>query len=297
MGSAGLAQGIQTMKRTVGAAALILIMAGSALSCLPAVAAGPAALKADQIQIAYLPPKNPEHRPIYEIVQERRILERFKDYLEPLQLPGPLLLKIDGCDGESNAWYEESEHAVTICYEYLAEILSNAPKETTPSGVTRQDALVGPVVEVFLHEIAHAIFDMLNVPILGREEDAADQVASYLLLRFEKNEARSTVIGVAYMYGKEAQSQTPGLKQFANVHGLPAQRFYNLLCMAYGADPQLFGDLVQKGYLPETRAEGCEDEYRQIDFAVRKLIMPYIDQKLKNDPARKKKLLKPAGQP
>jgi hypothetical protein len=27
-----------------------------------------------------------------------------------------------------------------------------------------------------------------------------------------------------------------------DVHGTPAQRFYNLLCIAYGADAQLFGD-------------------------------------------------------
>ena len=41
----------------------------------------------------------------------------------------------------------------------------------------------------------------------------------------------------------------------------PVQRFYNLLCMAYGSDPQTFGDLVDKGYLPQARAKGCRTEY------------------------------------
>src|SRR5688572_32230290 len=50
----------------------------------------------------------------------------------------------------------------------------------------------------------------------------------------------------------------------AGEHGTPAQRFYNLVCIAYGADAQLFADLVQKGYLPKERAEGCAEEYQQV---------------------------------
>jgi hypothetical protein len=44
------------------------------------------------------------------------------------------------------------------------------------------------------------------------------------------------------------------LEAFSEVHGAPMQRFYNLLCMAYGADRETFGDLVTNGYLPQARA-------------------------------------------
>jgi len=49
-------------------------------------------------------------------------------------------------------WYDEG--FVTVCYEYLADILKNAPEDTLPSGITRQDAILGPFVDVFLHERA-----------------------------------------------------------------------------------------------------------------------------------------------
>jgi hypothetical protein len=275
-------------------APLVSLAATCAILLMPPALAGQAAtLKPNRVKIAYVAPTNDEHKPIYEIVTKRRVLERFRDYLKPLRLPGPLLLKIEGCDGVSNAWFEEEDRAVTVCYEYLAEILANAPKETTPAGVTAQDALVGPAVEVFLHEIAHATFSMLKVPILGREEDAADQVAAYLLLQLDKEEARRTVAGVAYMYGTEMLSQNPGLKEFADVHGLSAQRFYNLLCMAYGADSDRFGDVVQEGYLPESRAEVCEDEYKQVDHAMRRLITPYLDPAIRKQAP--KKWLRPAN--
>jgi Putative metallopeptidase len=74
------------------------------------------------------------------------------------------------------------------------------------------------------------------VPIMGREEDAADQFAAYLLLQFAKDDARRLILGVAYAYNVDASKPVPPKKNpFADEHGLPAQRFYNVLCMAYGA--------------------------------------------------------------
>ena len=129
----------------------------------------------------------------------------------------------------------------------------------------RWTQFIGPLFDTCLHEFAHALFDMLKVPVLGREEDAADQVAAYINLQFGKAEARRLIMGTAYAYANEAERAAPlSLKQFADEHGTPAQRAYNVLCIAYGADPELFGDLVSKGYLPKKRAEGCGDEYGQI---------------------------------
>ena len=119
--------------------------------------------------------KNPAHEALSRMLKERQVLEKFKEFLSPLRLPRALRLKLQGCDGVSNAWY--GDDAITVCYEYIDDILRNAPEEKTPAGVTRADAIVGPTLEVFLHEVGHAVFDYLDVPILGREEDAADQFA------------------------------------------------------------------------------------------------------------------------
>jgi hypothetical protein len=60
------------------------------------------------------------HQPIYERLKQVRALERLQTLLSPLRLPRPLLLKVSGCDGVSNAWYDEG--FVTVCYEFLAWI-------------------------------------------------------------------------------------------------------------------------------------------------------------------------------
>jgi hypothetical protein len=255
----------------------LLILIGASLNSEPAAAGKSPILRADRIEISYVPPKNSAHEAIFQLLKERRTLEKFKGLLSALRLPRALLLKVEGCDGESNAWY--GDDAVTVCYEYLEDILRNAPKETTPAGVTRMDAIMGPTLEVFLHEVGHAVFDYLSVPVLGREEDAADQFAAYVLLQFAESDARRLIYGVGFSYNIDASKPSTKKNPFADEHGLPAQRFYNVLCMAYGADSKLFADLVDKGYLPSERAEGCADEYEQVIKALNKLIGPYIDQK------------------
>jgi hypothetical protein len=256
---------------------VLLVVIGASLHSNSATAQKPAKLRSDRIQISYVPPKNPAHAPVFQLLKERQVLEKFKELLSPLRLPRALRLKVEGCDGVSNAWFEDN--AITVCYEYIDDILRNAPQETTPAGVTRADAIVGPTLEVFLHEVGHAVFDYLRVPVLGREEDAADQFAAYLLLEFAKSDARRLIAGVAYAYHLDASKPTTKKNPFADEHGLPAQRLYNVLCTAYGADSKLFADVVEKGYLPQERAEGCEGEYGQLVWAMTKLIRPYIDQK------------------
>lgn len=236
-----------------------------------------AAAPADQIAVAYDAPKNPAHQPIYELLTRRRSLDRIRQLLAPFRLPHQLLIKVAGCDGVSNAWYDK--RTITICYEYLDDIERNAPEDTSPEGVSRIDALVGPFYDVVLHEFAHALFDLLKVPILGREEDAADQVSAYIMLHFGRTERRRLIVGTAYAYTRDfpASDMRRDRTYFAGEHGTPQQRYYNLLCIAYGADQQAFADFVTKSKLPEDRAAGCSDEYKALVRAFRTLIGPHID--------------------
>ena len=118
---------------------------------------------------------------------------------------------------------------------------------------------------------------MLKIPVFGREEDAADQLAAFILLQFGKDAARRTLTGTAHFWGSMSVNQKLEHSDFADVHGVAAQRFYNVLCIAYGAERDLFNDFVQKGLLPKDRAANCEGEYRQIVRAYVELVAPHVD--------------------
>src|SRR6476619_1744169 len=175
-----------------------MILAGALLVAWPAAAQPPALSPSDQIRISYGVPKDPSHQPIYLRLQKRRVLEDLRDFLSPLRLPAPLTIKIESCSGVVNAYY--ANQAVTICYEYIAWIHQVARKVTLSNEISLEDAVVGPFVDVLLHELSHAIFDMLKIPLFGREEDAADQLAAFVLLQFGNDVARRTVTGAALLF-------------------------------------------------------------------------------------------------
>lgn len=253
--------------------AIVLAVAGIVMSAA-SVAARPA-----DIRIVYGPPSDAAQQAMLRNLQDRKALEKVRDRLGDIRLPRVLTIKIADCHGEVDASYESADATVTICYEYLAylqDLARNLPPAALREGLTPETYLTGPFLEVVLHELAHALFDLKKIPILGREEDAADQVAAFTLMRLGSEEARRAVAAIAVMYASEAKSAEAEATDFANEHSLPAQRFYNLLCISYGADRKTFGDLVEKGYLPPARAEQCAAEYQQVAYAFQQLIAPHL---------------------
>ena len=268
--------GIVYVKGAMMKTALAIAVAGMILITAMAIPAF-AASKTNRVSIRYVPPKNPAHQEIYTELKQRGALEKLQNLLSPFRLPRTLRISLTGCDGEADAFYEDGD--ITICYEYINELFENMPQEKTPGGFVPIDTVIGPLFEVSLHEFAHALFDMLELPVFGREEDAADQVAAYALLQFGESESRRLIAGTAYAYHMDEKKidQCRSMEDYAGEHGTPAQRFFNVLCIAYGADTKLFSDIVSKGYLPKTRAEYCEEEYEQVQDAVDLLIVPHID--------------------
>ena len=232
--------------------------------------------KTNQIFVNYVIPTKPEHQQIYKLLKDRHSLEQLQELLSPFRLRWPLYVSLEECDGEADAMYWDG--TVTICYEYLEELRQNMPAETTPSGIEPMDTAIGPFMDTVLHEFAHGLFDYIDPPILGREEDAADQVSAFIYLQLGKDEARRLIMGTAYTYLLEVQdTDPPSMAEYADEHSTSEQRVFNLLCIAYGADPELFEDVVVMGGLPDERIEICEEEYEHIAYAYQILIGPHID--------------------
>jgi hypothetical protein len=252
-----------------------LVVPGLAVASAPAAAQPLANPETSAVRITYVEPINPNHQQIMERLKQRHVLEDMRDFLSPLRLPARLVIMVEGCNGTVNAWY--SANTVTYCYDLIEYIRKSAPPVTTAEGITPEDAVVGPFVDIMLHELSHALIDILRIPVLGREEDAADQLAAFILLQFGKDTARRTLTGTARFWFTMASAQKLQMSDFADVHGVPLQRFFNVLCIAYGAERELFEDFVQKGLLPRQRAAGCQYEYQQIQHAYRQLLGPHVD--------------------
>src|SRR5581483_9340430 len=138
-------------------------------------------------------------KPIYDRLKRRQVLEELRAFLAPLKLPRTLQVKTDQC-GSLYSPYKPGG-PVTICYEYIALIERLAPDYTVQIGtstLTRENAVIGPFAQAALHEVAIAAFDILQIPVWGRAEDAADKVAGFLMMQFGPEVAWKTIIGSAW---------------------------------------------------------------------------------------------------
>ena len=262
------------MRRILIASGLALVMAAPA-AAQPPVPTLPEVAGNSMVAIAYVPPKNPAHQIHYDRLRKRQVLEQLREFLAPLRLPRTLTVRLAPC-GSANAFY--GRDTVTVCWEFLELTRSRAPKATTAHGVTVEDAIISGFVTVVLHEVSHAVFDQLQIPIMGREEDAADQLTGFVLLHFGRDLARRMIAAKAHLWDAAGSRRRPLIKNdYADTHGTEYQRFYNILCIAYGHDPDAFRDYVTNRILPKGRAARCRTEYRKMEHAFRTLLMPHID--------------------
>ncbi len=213
--------------------------------------------------ICYVQP-NDTNKAAYTALQSRHILEVYSQFLAPLHLPHPLMLIALNCQPDLHSdspFYSSDDRALHFCYEWYKDVLQFSPTATTPEGVTRANVIAGMWAGTLLHENGHALFDMLDVPVFGREEDAADQVAAFIALQFNTDVQRTIIKGFAYFWQMAAKAgndpPTPNnpnppkdaeqrclsdpLCAYSDVHGTASQRLYNTLCLGYGQPRRLPG--------------------------------------------------------
>jgi hypothetical protein len=288
------------MTRILTAAALALVLGGPIAFSKPAAAQFPPELQNDMIEIEYNEPTSDKYRPIYERLKNRKILEQLAAFLSPLKLQGALVLSLEEGDpracGGPNSYYDLAGK-LHLCYSWFhymdTEVAKDYPREpnepfTATSlglvpGISRAEVIIGGAVGVILHELGHALFDIQDIPVLGREEDAADQIAALLMLQFGKDTALTTIKGSYNVWHHlnaarlRASKGTIRPSDEADEHSISIQRAFNFLCLGYGKDPAAFQELADR-LLPRIRKDNCADEYKQVAQAFRKTVLPDIDE-------------------
>lgn len=207
-------------------------------------------------------------------VRGKRLLEGYATFLNSwISLPQPITLTFAAC-GRADASYEPETRTVTMCYELLAtvaEVFGEMPE------AERDQVVLGATDFIFYHEVGHALIDVLDLPTLGREEDAADQLAVYILTDGTDEGEQAAIDGAVALYRLEEEMDEGAV---ADEHSLGPQRFYNVACWVYGQSPEKYVNLLLRsgGVLPDARAERCPGEYAQIESSWDRLLEPHLKQ-------------------
>lgn len=149
-----------------------------------------------------------------------------------------------------------------------AQVVNPNPNVARDSTAQERRFVEANILAVFYHELGHAVIDIEEVPIFGQEEDAADVFSIYLIdALFEESSAQHLAYETALGFQAEAEMANRGSDEVAwsDTHGPDEQRFFNTVCLFYGANPKAREEFARDLGLPDGRAAFCPAEYQQAD--------------------------------
>src|ERR1700742_2743065 len=99
--------------------------------------------------------------------------------------------------------------------------------------------VTGNVLFVLAHETGHALISVFELPVLGREEDAADSLATILALKMSSSFTDRVVKNAArgWFLSDQRDKKDGSPSPFYDEHGLDLQRAYTIVCLLVGGQP------------------------------------------------------------
>jgi Putative metallopeptidase len=142
----------------------------------------------------------------------------------------------------------------------------------------RIEFIVGNVIFATLHEVGHMVISEMGLPVLGREEDAADAFAVVAGLKVNNAVSDNILIQSArgwFVSDRRAKKQKAPLV-FYDEHGLDQQRAYNIVCLMVGGNREKFSKAAELTKMPEERQATCQSDYSNASWSWDKALAPHI---------------------
>jgi len=136
----------------------------------------------------------------------------------------------------------------------------------------------GNMLFVLLHELAHTAVTELDLPVLGRKEDAADSFAALTLIHIKSGFSDRVLTEAAkgwFMADRRDRKDGEPVVYY-DEHGLNQQRAFQIVCYMVGADPIRFKDLAAETKLPKDRQESCAEDYRDAAKSWGAVLQPHL---------------------
>jgi hypothetical protein len=130
-----------------------------------------------------------------------------------------------------------------------------------------------------LHEIGHLFVDQLEIPVLGKEEDAADTFATLTMLGEGTDDSLEALIDTVdgWVYAeKQAPRRGFSNSDFYGMHSLDLQRSFAMTCLMVAHDYDKFTWFATRVGLPHDRQETCGEDLRLARHGWENVLEPHL---------------------
>ncbi|WP_245335210.1 DUF4344 domain-containing metallopeptidase [Shewanella sp. WXL01] len=232
---------------------------------------------AESFNLEYLAPQSSADKQAQQALQSANGLGAISDFInQTFDFDQPINLVVGTEDGP---YYDSSDATIAFPYWFYTEVKQRFTKANYgETGVSVADASLDAMVHTTFHELAHAVIDIHQLPVVGKEEDAADGLASVLMIEFFDNGA-DMAISAADLFDLESEDrEVLEDADFWDEHSLNEQRYFSTLCHVYGSNPDAYQDMIKQQIFTAERGELCIEEYQILAGSWYELLSPMMKQ-------------------
>lgn len=180
--------------------------------------------------------------------------------------------------GAQGPLYDPQAHTVYIPWDYVEEAKADLRNAAQLIHLTAplDKVLSGAMTFVLYHEVAHGVIDLLDVPVVGREETAADSLGTTLAIA-SGPDGQSAALAAGELFAAHAKEPQNPAAQAAARYDLPQQRYFDSQCLVYGSDPTRNANLVSgDNGIPPDQTQTCVFDYRRELRSWQRLLGPQL---------------------
>lgn len=175
--------------------------------------------------------------------------------------------------------YDPQNKTITLSYGFV-DFTAGVLKKNFPE-LRKNDAEFGKQLAavdgfILVHEFGHVFVDIFDLPVLGKEEDAADAVATVFLTRQVKNGDEYAFDAARFFDALSGRQRHLAPSDYFDEHSLDKQRAYSIVCLIAGSSNADYKAVSRLGILSEARQSRCPAEYKQKVTSVEGLLKPHV---------------------
>jgi hypothetical protein len=218
--------------------------------------------------------EEPPHDPTVALVRQHVLgpLRVWTTVLSELfRLPTDVTVTLASCGGRVDTFYSPAQQRIYLCDEllaYFAQVF--APPEGSDAAV--RDA----TLFTFFHVVGHALIQVLDLPVTGPSEEAADEVGVVFLVVGEAEDEQAVLAGSRVLFQRSHGLEPAQTVPFWVLHAWTTQRYDRLRCLLYGSNPARHAALLEGGGLSAALAQECPEVWQRQQQRWHTLLAPHL---------------------
>ncbi|HZY49966.1 MAG TPA: DUF4344 domain-containing metallopeptidase [Devosia sp.] len=168
--------------------------------------------------------------------------------------------------------------AAALALFAMPALAADDSKLTDEQKAEAMDFAMHDAIFTLYHESGHLLVHELGLPVLGKEEDAADSLAVVQIFKNTKDEDElfNTMNDVADGWYYSSLNMTDEDIDTYDDHSLDIQRANTMVCMMVGANPDEFGETADAYEMDADQQDACTETYQQAVDSWDKELLPHL---------------------